>query len=131
MSEIPFTHAYRDSSGSVITDEVKLAAHRPYAYLPIVAGGTSFMYHIDINGRRYTNLQLSPDTIAKIFTGVIKNWNDPAIAADNPQLHAPELADPPDRSLRRIGYHRTVHRVHGQSDFRRLERVLSAIRAAT
>ena len=28
---------------------------------PIVAGGTSFMYHLDINGQRVTNLRLSPD----------------------------------------------------------------------
>ena len=29
-------------------------------------------------------LQLSPATVAKIFAQKIKNWNDPAIAADNP-----------------------------------------------
>src|SRR6266550_5063729 len=46
-SEIPFTKAYRDATGSVITNEVALAAHRPYAYMPDVAGGTSFMYHLD------------------------------------------------------------------------------------
>jgi len=41
------------------------------------------MYHLDVNGQRQTNLRLSPTTIAKIFTGVISNWNDPAITADN------------------------------------------------
>ena len=46
-SEIPFTPAYRDATGTVITNEVALAAHRPYAYMPDVAGGTSFMYHLD------------------------------------------------------------------------------------
>jgi phosphate transport system substrate-binding protein len=91
VSEIPFTPAYRDISGSVITDEVSLASHRPYAYLPIVAGGTSFMYHLDVNGQRYTDLRLSPETLAKIFTRDITNWNDPAVAADNPQLHIPSL----------------------------------------
>jgi phosphate transport system substrate-binding protein len=91
VSEIPFTTAYRDASGTVSTNEVALAAHRPYAYLPIVAGGTSFMYHLDINGHRVTNLRVSPNTIAKIFTGVITRWNDPAIAADNPQLRLPSL----------------------------------------
>ncbi|MCU1464187.1 MAG: ABC-type phosphate transport system, periplasmic component [Actinomycetia bacterium] len=91
VSEIPFTPAYRDASGSVITDEVKLAAHRPYAYLPIVAGGTSFMYHLDINGQRFTNLHLSPDSLAKIFTRVVTNWNDPVIRADNPSVNLPSL----------------------------------------
>jgi len=71
VSEIPFTTAYRDASGTVSTNEVALAAHRPYAYLPIVAGGTSFMYHLDINGKRITNVRFAPETIAKIFTGVI------------------------------------------------------------
>jgi len=91
VSEIPFTTAYRDASGTVSTNEVALAAHRPYAYLPIVAGGTSFMYHLDINGKRVTNVRFAPETIAKIFTGVITKWNDPAIVADNPQLRLPAL----------------------------------------
>ena len=90
-SEIPFTPAYRDATGSVITNEVALASHRPYAYLPDVAGGTSFMYHLDINGQQVTSLRLNPTVIAKIFTGGIKNWNDPAIAADNQQLQLPNL----------------------------------------
>ena len=53
------------------------------------------MYHLDINGQRVTNLR--PDAAtrsAKIFTGVIKIWDDPAITADNPQLAAPEPRDP-------------------------------------
>jgi len=90
-SEIPFTSAYRDATGSVITNEVALAAHRPYAYMPDVAGGTSFMYHLTINGQQVTSLRLSPTNIAKIFTGGIKNWNDPAIASDNRQLKLPNL----------------------------------------
>ena len=90
-SEIPFTTAYKDATGTVSTNEVALAAHRPYAYMPDVAGGTSFMYHLDIAGNRVTNLQLSPTNLAKIFTGVITNWNDPALAADNPQLQLPNL----------------------------------------
>ncbi|MFF3558885.1 phosphate ABC transporter substrate-binding protein PstS [Streptomyces sp. NPDC002574] len=59
---------------------------RKYAYMPIVAGGTSFMYNLKIGGKRVTNLRLSGDVITKIFTGVIKTWNDPAIKADNPAL---------------------------------------------
>jgi phosphate transport system substrate-binding protein len=90
-SEIPFTSAYRDATGSVITNEVSLAAHRPYAYMPDVAGGTSFMYHLNINGQLVTTLRLTPETLTKIFTGVITNWNDPAIAKDNPQLQLPNL----------------------------------------
>ena len=90
-SEIPFTPAYRDATGSVITNEVALAEHRPYAYMPDVAGGTSFMYHLTINGQLITSLRLTPTELANIFTGVTTNWNDPAIAKDNPQLHLPNL----------------------------------------
>jgi phosphate ABC transporter phosphate-binding protein len=55
---------------------------RPYAYLPIVAGGTSFMYNLTVAGQRVTDLRLSGATLAKIFTGQITRWNDPAITHD-------------------------------------------------
>ena len=38
------------------------------------------------------NLQLSADTIAKIFQGQITKWNDPAIKADNPGVTLPSTA---------------------------------------
>ena len=53
-----------------------------YSYIPIVAGGTVFMYNLVLNGKRVTNLRLSGATIAKIFTGQITNWDDPAITHD-------------------------------------------------
>jgi len=62
---------------------------RKYAYMPIVAGGTSFMYNLKIGSKRVTSLRLSGKTIAGIFTGTIKIWNDPAIKADNPALALP------------------------------------------
>jgi phosphate transport system substrate-binding protein len=34
-------------------------------------------------------LNLTPDTIAGIFTGAITTWNDPAVAADNPDATLP------------------------------------------
>jgi phosphate transport system substrate-binding protein len=39
-----------------------------------------------------TTLQLSPTTLAKIFANQITNWNDDAIAADNPGVDLPDLA---------------------------------------
>jgi len=38
------------------------------------------------------SLNLSAETIAKIFTGKIKKWNDPAIAEDNKGVDLPDLA---------------------------------------
>jgi phosphate ABC transporter phosphate-binding protein len=65
--------------------------NRGYAYMPIVAGGTTFMYNLVIGGHRVTNLRLSGQTLTKIFTNNITKWNDPAIAADNPGLSLPAL----------------------------------------
>jgi phosphate ABC transporter phosphate-binding protein len=63
-----------------------------FAYMPIVAGGTAFMYNLTAGGNRITNLRLSGDTISKMFTGVITKWNDAAIAKDNPGLSLPDRA---------------------------------------
>jgi phosphate transport system substrate-binding protein len=77
VTEIPFQG--RDPR----TGQTDSANGRPYAYMPVVAGGTSFMYHLEIGGRLYTGLRLSGETIAKIFTGKITNWDDPEITQDN------------------------------------------------
>jgi ABC-type phosphate transport system substrate-binding protein len=53
-----------------------------YSYIPIVAGGTSFLYNLQVGGKRITNLRLSGETLMKIFTGQITNWDDPAITHD-------------------------------------------------
>ncbi|MBC7763398.1 MAG: phosphate ABC transporter substrate-binding protein PstS [Candidatus Saccharibacteria bacterium] len=81
VSEIPYALSGSDSADP--------RPKRQFAYMPIVAGGTSFMYNLVIGGKRVTNLRLSGDSVAKIFTGVITKWNDPAIVADNPKLALP------------------------------------------
>jgi ABC-type phosphate transport system substrate-binding protein len=53
-----------------------------YSYVPDTAGGTAFMYHLDVGGKLITNLRLSGETIMKIFTGQITNWDNPAITKD-------------------------------------------------
>lgn len=83
VSEIP----YGLSDGGV----VDTPPGRRYAYLPVVAGGTAFMYNLKIRGQRVTNLRLSGPVIAKLFTGEITRWNDPQIAADNPGLALPAI----------------------------------------
>jgi ABC-type phosphate transport system substrate-binding protein len=49
------------------------------------------MYHLTINGQLITSLRLTPETLTKIFTGAITNWDDPALAKDNPQIQFPNL----------------------------------------
>ena len=83
VSEIPFQSQPEDGSAPEMPP-------RGYAYMPIVAGGTAFMYNLKISGKRVTNLRLSGEVITKIFTGAITKWNDPAIQKDNPGLAMPD-----------------------------------------
>ncbi len=84
-SDIPFQTNPQD--GSAPEDPTAGS----FAYMPITAGGTAFMYNLQIDGQRVTNLRLSGENLTKIFTGVITNWDSPAIAADNPGLNLPNL----------------------------------------
>jgi phosphate ABC transporter phosphate-binding protein len=87
VSEIPFQ---AEGDGG-INEIAKAQARGPFAYLPIVAGGTSFMYHLEVGGQRLTDLRLSPRTIAKVFTGVIRTWDHADITADNKGRKLPAL----------------------------------------
>ena len=57
-----------------------------FFYIPNVLGAITVSYNLDVD-----KLQLSADTLAKIFQREIKTWNDPAIAADNPGATLPSL----------------------------------------
>ncbi|MDR2373775.1 MAG: phosphate ABC transporter substrate-binding protein PstS [Bifidobacteriaceae bacterium] len=83
VSEIPYA--------IVNSNEGDTRPNRQFAYMPIVAGGTAFMYNLVVGGKRVTNLRLSGQVIAKIFTGVITTWDDAAIKADNPALALPSI----------------------------------------
>lgn len=54
-----------------------------YVYVPIISGAISVMYRLDGVSPANATVRLSPTTVGKIFSGQIKMWNDPAIAADN------------------------------------------------
>jgi len=83
-SDIPFQFHPEDGS------DPESPAPGSYAYMPVTAGGTSFMYNLKINGQRVTNLRLSGENVAKIFTAAITSWDDPALVADNPGLQLPK-----------------------------------------
>lgn len=76
ISEIPY-------QGTDETGQADTSNGRAYSYLPIVAGGTAFTYQLKVGNELVRNLRLSGETLAKIFTGQITNWNDAQITEDN------------------------------------------------
>lgn len=82
VSEIPYT-------GDTSDPQDTARPNFSYAMLPVVSGGTSFMYNLPVNGTRYTKLRLSQSALARIFSGQITRWNDPAIAATNRGVNLP------------------------------------------
>jgi phosphate transport system substrate-binding protein len=54
-------------------------------YFPVIIGPITMAYNLS----GVSNLKLSPATIAGIFSGKIKTWNDPAIKADNSGANLP------------------------------------------
>lgn len=50
-------------------------------HIPVTQGSVVIAYHVPEVSKQ---LQFSPETIAGIYLGSIKMWNDPKIAADNP-----------------------------------------------
>ena len=59
--------------------------------MPVAAGGTSFPYQIKFDGTQVENLRLSGETLAKIFTNQITNWDDPEITKDNNGVALPSI----------------------------------------
>ena len=55
-------------------------------YFPVVLGAVSVSYNLE----GIDKLQLSPETLAKIFQGDITKWNDAAIVADNKDAKLPD-----------------------------------------
>jgi phosphate transport system substrate-binding protein len=65
-------------------DKAKLKGGE-FVYVPVLLGAITVSYNVE----GVDKLQLSAETIAKIFQREIKKWNDKAIAADNPGVKLP------------------------------------------
>ncbi|MCU1530273.1 MAG: hypothetical protein JWP75_4036 [Frondihabitans sp.] len=81
-SEIPF-------SGDASDPQDKTTPAFKYGLLPVVAGGTAFMYNLPVGGNRFENLKLSMADVAGIFSGKITNWDSPELKASNPGVALP------------------------------------------
>jgi phosphate transport system substrate-binding protein len=80
-----------DFAGSDVTmiDTEQTAADKacgsPAIAIPVTAGGVAIIYNV----KGVSNLQLSANTLAGIFMGKIKTWNDAAIKAENSGVTLP------------------------------------------
>ncbi|NDJ89807.1 phosphate ABC transporter substrate-binding protein PstS [Mycolicibacter kumamotonensis] len=63
----------------------------PAWHLPLVFGPVSMAYHLD----GVEHLVLNGDVLARIFSGTITSWNDPALVALNPGVDLPATAITP------------------------------------
>ena len=72
-------------SDSTVKQEDVSKFKGPFLYFPTVAAPITVSYNLS----SVKGLQLSADTIAKIFQRQIKTWNDAAIKADNPGVSLP------------------------------------------
>jgi len=86
---------FAGSDAALSDDELAAANQRcgsagPFE-LPNYISAIAVVYHLD----GVTDLNLSPATVAGIFSGSITTWNDPAIAADNPGATLPGTAITP------------------------------------
>ena len=82
--------AYAGSDAALKDDELAGAQKRcggPDALVevPVYISPIAIAYNLE----GVDNLQLSPETLAKIFKQEIKTWDDPAIKADNPDAKLP------------------------------------------
>ena len=66
-----------------MTDDQLKAAKGPVLHIPMTLGAVVMSYNVP---EATTAIKFTGDTIAGIYLGDIKKWNDPKIVADNPQL---------------------------------------------
>jgi phosphate transport system substrate-binding protein len=57
----------------------------PAVHLPMVIGPIALAYNVAGVG----DLRLAPATVAAVFAGAVTRWDDPAVAADNPDAVLP------------------------------------------
>jgi phosphate transport system substrate-binding protein len=72
-----------------MTDEQIKALKIPALHFPTVLGAVVLTYNIP---GVTASLKLTPDTIAGIFLGTVKKWDDPKIAGANPGVKLPSTA---------------------------------------
>jgi len=75
------------ASDAPMTGENMAKAPGRILHIPVVAGGVALTYNLPDSPK----LKLDSDTIANIYLGNIKRWNDAKISALNPGVSLPDL----------------------------------------
>jgi len=75
------------ASDAPMSDE-ELSKAPGIQHIPTVMGAVVLVYNVP----GLQSLRLTPETLAAIFLGKISNWNDAALAKDNPGAKLPDLA---------------------------------------
>ncbi len=82
-------------SDSYLSDDELAKAQKPCGgpaiEVPVYVSPIAIIYNLP----GVDSLQLSPETVAQIFAGKITTWDDPAIAADNPDATLPSTTIAP------------------------------------
>lgn len=77
-------------SDSVMKDEEREAIEKtcgsPALHLPVYISPIAIVFNLE----GVDEINMDPDTIAKVFRGEINKWNDPAIAKQNPDVKLPD-----------------------------------------
>jgi phosphate transport system substrate-binding protein len=74
------------ASDMPMTDDLLKTCGVKLTHVPTVLGAVVPIYNV----QGVTDLRFSPETLANIYLAKITNWNDPAIAKDNPGVHLPD-----------------------------------------
>ena len=94
---------------------------KPFLYFPTVVAPITVSYNLS-----GVKLNLSPDTIAKIFSGAITKWNDAAIKSRQPEGEAAEHDDHGRAPQRQLRHHRQLHQLPHQGGAHRRGRSAAA-----
>jgi phosphate transport system substrate-binding protein len=79
------TVQFAGSDSPIPSKEASSFSGKTILYFPVIIGPITMAYNLS----GVSNLKLTPATIAGIFSGKIKTWNDPAIKADNSGVSLP------------------------------------------
>jgi phosphate transport system substrate-binding protein len=80
------------ASDGIMNDEQTAAAEAaggPILHVPMTAGAVAVV--VNLPGIQSGQLKLTPDVLADIYLKKISKWNDPRVAASNPDISLPDM----------------------------------------